>query len=209
MRIKEVFTKRRSVYNFREDFQMTTNDFDSILELTRHSPSAYNMQGVRYIVTRDKEKQEKLKEYCYGQHKILSASGVILVLADRDYLSDENIRAIYESSLSLGVMSKEEYALITEQLRTYRNELTEAEALLEIYRNTFINVGLLLSAVTILGFDCCPMHVHNHEKVRALFNIPSNLEIVFMLPVGKGVDTQRPRSYRRRIGELVTYEMFN
>lgn len=208
MRIKEVFKNRRSVYNFREDFKMNENDFRAIFELARYSPSIFNTQGTQYLVTMDKEKQLKLKEICHNQHKIYSASGVILVLSEKDYMEEERIEEIYRSSVSLGIMTQDDLDLLKHQIHSYSKNMSEEDKYLEMMRNAFINVGLLISICTILGLDTCPMNVQNKEQIRELFNIPDNLEILFMLPVGKGVETIRPRGIRKDVDELVQFEEF-
>lgn len=208
MRIKDVFLKRRSVYNFREDFKMTEADFKSMFELARYYPSVYNTQPVRYLVTTDKEKQMKLEEICKGQHKIYTASGVILILAKKDFLSESNVENVYQPSVDLGVMTEDDLEFIQSQLKSFRDSLSELELEKEMYRNAFLNTGILLSIATIFGFDTCPMHVHNPEEIRDLFNIPEDLEILFMVPIGKAVDKERPRGYRHRVEEMVTFEGF-
>lgn len=210
MRIKNVFKDRRSVHNFREEFVMTEDDFEAIFELARYSPSAFNTQGTEYLVVIDKEKQKKLKEISFEQHKILSASGVIIVLSEKKFFDEEFLEKVYRPSVSLGMMTEEDLHILKSQMKglTSSEHFTEKEYELEMYRNTFLNVGILISIITIFGFDTCPMNIQNKEEVRKLFNIPDNLEIMFLLPVGIGVEKQRPRGYRKQLSELVTYGEF-
>lgn len=208
MRMKDVFLSRRSVYNFREDFKMNEEDFKSMFELARYNPSIYNTQPVRYLVTTDKEKQAKLKEICYNQHKIYSASGVILVLSKKDFLNKSNVAEIYQPSVDLGLMDEDDFNFIKTQVESMKNNLTEEEMKDEMYRNTFLSVGILISIATIFGYDTCPMHAQNTEEIRKLFNIPEDLEVMFMIPIGKAVDKERPRGYRHHIDELVKFEGF-
>ena len=50
------------------------------------------MQHTHYVVIRDQERKERLKELAFGQYKISSASAVILVCGDkRAYQNVENI----------------------------------------------------------------------------------------------------------------------
>lgn len=208
MRIKEVFLNRRSIHNFREDFAMNELDFKTIFELARYLPSIYNTQPTRYLVTTDKEKQLKLKELCNNQHKIYTASGVILILSKKDFLDEENIEKVYRSSVNLGIIDEDDLDTIKKQMKGFKDSICEREFEKEVYRNVFINVGMLLTVTTVLGFDTCPMHVHNVEEIRKLFNIPEDLDILFMIPIGKSVEKQRPRGYRHQVEELVKFESF-
>ena len=57
-------------------------------------------------------------------------------------------------------------------------------------------------------FDTCPMHVHNVDQLRNEFNIPANLEPVMMITIGKSVDKERSRGYRKPVGEFVHFNSY-
>lgn len=208
MRLSQAFKRRRSALNFKEDFSMNEIDFETIFELARYSPSVYNTQVARYVVTTDKQKQQKLKELNYGQHKLVTASGVIVVLADKNFLSNENVDKVYGPMVQLGMLAETDYAQLLGQISQFRNNMDEDSLTKEIYRNTFISVGFLLSIIAVLGFDSCPMHANNPEAIKKLFDIPDNLEVMFLITVGKSVDKERPRGYRHQLGELVKFETY-
>lgn len=107
-----MFPQREDLF---ADFKMTKADFKSMFELARYYPSVYNTQPVKYLVTTDKEKQiklKKLKEICKGQHKIYTASGIILVLAKKYFLSESNVEKVYQPSEYLGVMTEDDLEFI-------------------------------------------------------------------------------------------------
>jgi len=209
MKIKDAFVKRRSAMNFREDFEMNELDFNMIFELARFSPSIFNTQATRYLVIADKQKQAKLKDLSGRQHKLVTASGVILVLGDKEFLDDANVKQIYTPMLNLKMMSEEEYNTMTKIISQYRQSLDTASLTNQLYTNVFINVGILLSIISILGFDSCPMNAQNTEEVKALFDIPDRYELLFLLPVGKSTEDQRLRGYRHPVSELVKFNKFS
>jgi len=206
LRLKEVFAKRRSAVNFVEDFEMNKTDFDAIFELARYSPSVFNTQGVRYLVVADKVKQAKLKELCGGQHKLLSASAVILILADKSFMSEANLEKIYGPSVKLGIINEDDNKTMLNQMNYLRKNLVGPEFEREIYRNVYINTGMLISIISVIGFDTCPVHALNTDDIKAYFNLPEHLDVMFCLPIGKAVDAQRPRGYRHRVEELTIYD---
>ena len=47
------------------------------------------------------------------------------------------------------------------------------------------------------------------EELKKEFNIPENLEPIMMITLGKSVqDRERPRGYRKPLGELVKFEKY-
>ena len=56
-----------------------------IFELTKLSPSCYNLQHTHYVVIRDQERKERLKELAFGQYKVSSASAVVFVCGDKKH----------------------------------------------------------------------------------------------------------------------------
>ncbi|CAM5305503.1 Nitroreductase family protein OS=Lysinibacillus sphaericus OX=1421 GN=LS41612_02840 PE=3 SV=1 [Lysinibacillus sphaericus] len=84
MEFTKLIDKRRSANNFIEGITMTEEDIRPILEDVKLAPSAFNLQHAEYIVVLNQELKEKVREAAYGQYKVHSASGVILVLGDKE-----------------------------------------------------------------------------------------------------------------------------
>lgn len=209
-KFKAFFERRKSAMNFVEDFEMNTMDFDSIFALVRTSPSSFNLQPTRYLVIMDKEEKQYIKSISRNQHKLSTASGVVIVLADKDFMRPKNVEEIYRPSVNLGAMKEDELEGLKELLKARLEELERDNKLTEeLLRTVSINVGFLLLAASSLGFDTCPLHVINSDKLRERYNIPDNLEPMLMVTVGRAVDKERPRSYKRPIGELVQYGKYN
>lgn len=76
----ELMKERRSASNFLPDHPIQTNEFNEIFELVKLSPSAFNLQHTRYIVVTDERVKEQLQGAAMGQHKVRSASAVVLLL---------------------------------------------------------------------------------------------------------------------------------
>ncbi len=76
MDIKEVIQKRYSCRNYK-DTPVTEEKLKSILEAARLAPSAHNSQSYKFIIVKDKEKQEKLAEAAASQSFIAEAPIII------------------------------------------------------------------------------------------------------------------------------------
>lgn len=207
MNFEELVKSRHSAMNFIENEQMTEEDFKNIFELTKLAPSAYNLQFTNYLVITDQEKKERIKELSYNQYKIHTASGVVIVMGNKNSIEMPEVEKIYSPLKMLKMMDEVEYDMTMELIKGYSDGLKDNphELNLELMRNAGIHAMLFMMSAKHYGFDTCPMHVHNINELRKELNIPNHLEPVMMITIGKSVDKVRARGYRKPVGEFVNF----
>ncbi|WP_421663467.1 nitroreductase family protein [Lysinibacillus telephonicus] len=207
MNFEDLVRLRHSAVNFIEDEQMTEDDFKNIFELTKLAPSAYNLQFTNYLVITDKEKKERVFELSYRQYKIHTASAVVIVMGNKNSLEISEAERIYNPMKMLKMMDEVEFNMTMDMIKKYSDGLKEDphEVDLELYRNAGLHAMLFMLSAKHFGFDTCPMHVHNIEELRKEFNIPNHLQPIMMITIGKSVDKERPRGYRKPVGEFVSF----
>lgn len=207
MNFEELVKSRHSAMNFIENEQMTEEDFKNIFELTKLAPSAYNLQFTNYLVITDQEKKERIKELSYNQYKIHTASGVVIVMGNKNSIEMPEVEKIYSPLKMLKMMDEVEYDMTMELIKGYSDGLKDNphQLNLELMRNAGIHAMLFMMSAKHYGFDTCPMHVHNINELRKEFNIPNHLKPVMMITIGKSVDKVRARGYRKPVGEFVNF----
>lgn len=210
MEFQQLTTSRHSAVNFQKDFIMTEDDFKNIFELTKTAPSAYNLQYTNYLVITDEAKKERVRELSYGQYKIHTASAVIIVMGDKLGAAKENAEKIYGPMKMLKMIDEVDYDTTMDVIEKFNDNLqsNKEQLHLEIARHAGIHAMLFMMSAKNLGFDTCPMHVHNTEALRSEFSIPENLEPIMMITIGKSVDQVRPRGYRKPVGEFVQFNNY-
>ncbi|MEI4770599.1 nitroreductase family protein [Psychrobacillus sp. FJAT-51614] len=195
---------RRSANNFLKDVKMTVSDIKPIFDDLKLTPSAFNLQHTDYVVVLDEEMKEKVRHAAYGQYKVHSASGVILVLADR-YAYRQTER-LHEGMRNLGIITDFELNnMIQENFQFYegRGEQFMKE---DAIRNASLSSMMFMLAAKNRGWDTCPMIGFEEEKVRDLLNIPDTHEVVLMITIGKEkVSSRRLRGYRKPVDEFVKF----
>ncbi len=103
----QLVKERRSASNFLPEYTITKEELDSIFELVKLGPSAFNLQHTNYVVVTNPEKKEEIRKAANGQYKVHSASAVILVLGDKE--AYKNAAQINEGLLMLGILNKQQY----------------------------------------------------------------------------------------------------
>ena len=205
--LRTIISERRSANNFIEGVKIPKEDIDAIFEELRLAPSCFNLQHAHYLVVDDEVKKEELRKVAFNQYKIHTASTAIIVLGDKD--AYKNADKIYSGFLHLGIYKDFEYEKLIQDI----NGLYEGRGMEfqrdEAIRNASLSAMMFMLIAKDKGWDTCPMVGFEPDKVKALFNIPENLEPVLLITMGKEDTTKRRlRGYRKPIGEYVTFDRF-
>ncbi|PAQ15390.1 nitroreductase family protein [Bacillaceae bacterium SAOS 7] len=200
----DLIQERRSANNFLTDHPISTKELNEMFELVKLAPSAFNLQHTKYIVVTDPEVKTKVKEAAYGQHKVETASAVILVLGDKKAF--QQAAQIYEGLKLLGIVSPQEYEhMVNDTVSVYegRGEAFQRD---EAIRNASLSAMLFMLVAKEKGWDTCPMIGFDPEALKQILNINDQEEVVLMITIGKEkVESRKPRGYRKPVSELVTY----
>lgn len=192
---------------FVPDIEITEQELSEMFNLTKYAPSAFNLQHARYVVVTDPDKKNKLYEAANKQYKVQTASAVILVLGNTNAYLD--VGPINEGLLNLGVMSKQEYDMTVESVLGFYESRGDAFKRDEAVRNASLSAMLFMLVAKEKGWDTCPMIGFDPAAVSAELNIPDAYVPAMMITIGKEDTTnQRPRGYRKPVGEFVSYNAF-
>lgn len=199
----ELAKNRRSAINFQSSVKISASELQEIFEIVKTHPSSFNIQTTHYYVVTSEEKKAQVKEASYGQHKTLSASATIIVCGDKEGYKEAP--RLYEGMKLLGIMDDLEYKQTIEMINNlYTNNPKMIEE--DNIRNACLSAMLFMLAAKDKGWDTCPMHVHNIEIIKEIYDIPENHQPVLMISLGKSVEEKiRPRGYRKPVGEFVHF----
>ncbi|MDM5250489.1 nitroreductase family protein [Lysinibacillus sp. G4S2] len=204
MEFSKLIDKRRSANNFIEGIKMTEEDIRPILEDVKLAPSAFNLQHTNYILVLDEEMKEKIREAANGQYKVHSASGVILVLGDKE--AYKNTANLSQGMVDLGIITACELDNLVDENTKFYEERGKEFMKEEAIRNASLSAMLFMLAAKNRGWDTCPMIGFDQQQMRALFNVPETHEIALMMTIGKEKESSRRlRGYRKPVEEFATY----
>lgn len=200
----DLLKKRRSANKFVKDVEIPEQDLDTIFNLVKYAPSAFNLQHTRYVVVKDPELKEKVYEVANKQYKVRTASAVIAVLGDPKAYKD--VAALNEGLLNLGVINKQEYDMTVESTLAFYEERGEKFQREDAIRNASLSAMQMMLIAKELGWDTCPMIGFDPDALREALEIPSDYVPVMLVAIGKeDTSSQRPRGYRKPVAEFVKY----
>ncbi|MFC3770598.1 nitroreductase family protein [Paenibacillus sp. GCM10012303] len=198
---------RRSANKFIPGIELPDKELEELFALVKFAPSAFNLQHTSYIVVRDPARKERIYEAANKQYKVHTASAVLVVLGDtRAHL---NVGPINEGLLHLGVIDQREYDSTVESTISFYEQRGDSFMREEAVRSASLSAMLFMLAAKDKGWDTCPMIGFDPDAVSDILNIPDTLVPAMMITIGKeDTSSQRPRGYRKPVGEFVHYETF-
>lgn len=213
--ILEVLQFRHACKKFDKSRIVSEEDFNTILEAGRLSPSSYGFEPWKFLVIQDERIKERLYPVAWGaQNSLRGASHFVILLARK------NADARYSSDYIWNMMTEVQKLPdnIAEQKRaSFENFQKNDFKLLESDRNlydwaskqTYIALGNMLTTAAFLGIDSCPIEGYNIEAVEKILseeNIIDTEHFGVSVMAGFGYRAkEQSNKTRRTIDEVVQW----
>lgn len=184
MDIFEAIKTRRSIRRF-SNKPVSDKDIETILDAVRYSPSWANTQCWKFIVVRDKQKI----------HKISELSHVESFLKPMGYKANPATKGIGEAQVVIIACA---------------DPAKSGKIWDQTYYMTDMGIAAqtLMLAVRALDLGTVFVGIFDEDAVRKLLEIPSNIRIVGIFPVGclheEKKEIKMPS--RKSLNEIVCYE---
>ena len=199
MEFKNLCEVRRTERSFDADIDISDSDIEGILRLASYSPSAFNLQHWRFVVTRDELVKSDLFEYCYFQKQIIECSAVITVCGNLS--AHLEAQSIYEDQPS---EIKNKFIPMINAIYSTDPELQRDE----VMRSGGLVSMSIMYAAKNEGWSTGPMIGFDPKKVSLRLNLEENIIPVMMLTIGKPNIAAEARPKRYRVEELLHYETY-
>ena len=205
MEFKDLTKVRRSATNFDINHEISEAELKEIINLTKLAPSAFNLQSTEYLAVTTSELKEFLYVMNFEQYKIRSASAVMLVLGNPNKITQESAEALYHPMFKLGMMEAPAYKSLIQDIGNFCGYIHSDAASLskELMLSASISSAFFILAAKEQGYDTCPMHIANVDKVKTIFNIPKEVEVIMMITIGKAIGSKTIRSSRRATNDIL------
>jgi nitroreductase len=176
--VQQAIESRHSIRKFIQQ-PIDEQDLQSIFELVRLSPSAWNLQPWRFHVVTDDNLKNQLEEAAFGQKQVTSAPAVIVVTSDM-----EDILANIADTVHPGLSAEQKEKEVA-NLSAHFNGMSVEQRGQWGLTQTNIAFGILMLAVQGYGYSSNPMLGFNQDKVRELLELPNHVQFAGILPIGK------------------------
>lgn len=175
---------RYAVKQFDRNRKIPEDQLKKIMEAIRLAPSSYGLQLYKVLIIEDEETRNKLKAVSWNQSQITDSSALVVFCnyknVDHNHIDEylnlkcEIEKTKYDDIKGYGDFMKNKLA-----------EMTEEEQDSWTMRQTYIALGILLTACAELRIDACPMEGFEADKYNELLKLPEqNLNAAVIAAIG-------------------------
>lgn len=205
MDVRDAIQKRRSIRRFKPD-PVPEDLIQQILESARLAPSGSNTQPWRFIVIKDAETRQKLQTASYNQRHVGQAPVIIACCADIKAFGEFPER-IDELIAAGALPAKTREVFVPSLKKGGLSADIKWHLLIAATGNTDIAIEHMVLQAVESGLGTCWVRWFDDNKVKEILEIPKNIEIIALLPIGYPAEDppQRPRFDLQKI---VYYEKY-
>lgn len=172
-------------------------DLEKILEAIRLTPTSFGMQPYHFYIVTNQEKKDAIQAASWHQPQVGSCSHLIVMCARNDLMT---VKDEYFDAMSGGKEEVRTSLSGFEQMVTgFLPNASPEWAKKQVY----IAQGFALAACAELQIDSCPMEGFDAAAVAKILEVPSNLDVAVMIPVGYRAVDEHPRPKFRFAKEKV------
>lgn len=134
------------------------------------SPSSYGLQPWKFVVVTDPEMRKKLHAVSYNQPQILDASHLVVFAAKNPPTPADVERHVARTAHVRG-LAPEALEGLKKAILGSLSRMSPADAHNWATRQTYIALGMFISACALAGVDACPMEGFQPEKYDEILGL--------------------------------------
>ena len=172
-------------------------DLEKITEAIRLTPTSFGMQPYHFYIVTDQEKKDAIQAASWNQPQVGTCSHLIVMCARNDLIAvkDEYFDAMSGGNAEVRANLKGFEDMVTGFIPHSSPEWAK--------KQVYIAQGFALAACAELQIDSCPMEGFDAAAVAIILEVPSNLDVAVMIPVGYRAVDEHPRPKFRFAKEKV------
>jgi len=191
---------RRSVKQFDPNHQLTEQEIESLLSLAILSPTAFNIQHWRFVLVRDPQLRQQIRQAAWDQAQVTDASLLVVVCADLNAWKKQPERYWRNAS-----QATQDYLLPA--IHAYYDGKPQVQRD-ETMRSCGMAAQTLMLSAKAMGYDSCPMDGFDFDAVGRLIHLPEDHVISMFVAIGKALQPAQPRGGQLDLSEVVMTDRF-
>jgi nitroreductase len=170
MSLIEKLSWRYATKKFDHTKKLSAEQLDELLKAVQLSPSSIGLQAYKVIVVEDAATREKLRQAANGQSQITDASQLI-VFASETKLDEEYAKNFIDLVAKTRHTDRSNLAGYEQMIVGNFNRLNDEQKLNWSHKQTYIALGVLLTAAAEMGIDACPMEGFNAAQFDEILGL--------------------------------------
>jgi len=209
MTVEEAIHVRRSIRRFGPDAPVAEADLMKILEAGRQAPSGINMQTWVFAVVRDEALKARVAEEAMllPQNTTMAKQAPALLVCCAKLDAQLEIRDRLRELADAGLADASMIDQLADRYASSFDSMTDGERREYMVLNLAIAVTQMVLQATELGYGTCWLKGFSETRVRDILNVPENLHVCTVIPVGRPAEGPPPRA-RKPLDEIVVWDAF-
>jgi len=163
---------------------LSENQIDILKNAFHLTATSFGLQPIKLLIIQNKEIQQNLVKYSYGQEQVANASHLFVLCID-DNITLKDIDSYFELEKEVRGVSEEIIKPYRKQLKDiYKNKSIKDKQISAI-NQAYLALGNLMTVCAIEKIDACPMEGFDMQKYDEFLGLgKQNLKAVLLLPIG-------------------------
>ena len=200
MDVFEAIETRRAIKKFDPTYKMSQIDVKKLMEHVILTPTSYNQQNWRFVISIDQDVKEKISIAARGQAQPKDGSLVVVLCGNMDAWKTEPLQ--YWKNYPSEKQETVKAALERKYDGNPQNLRDEA------VRSCGMAAQTIMLAAKQMGLDSCPMVGFEYDELANVINLPENHMIVMMVVVGKRAQDASQRGGQLALDDVVFENSF-
>lgn len=175
---------RYATKKFDETKKVSQEQLKALLSAIQLSPSSAGLQAYRVIVVSDPKVKEQLREAAYGQQQLTTSSHV-LVFAAETGLDSEFVKTYINRIAEIRGVDRSNLEAFESNINNNVSNMDDETKTTWNKKQSYIALGVLVSAAADLGIDACGMEGFDAAKFDEILGLKEKgLTTAVIAPIG-------------------------
>jgi len=195
MNIIEKLLWRYATKKFDSSYKLNESEIEMVKSVIQLSPASYGLQPYKVLIVTNPETREKLKEVSWNQPQITDSSA-LLVFVRNKVLDETEVDSFVDNIVKTRGVPKEMLAQYESMMKYAVSSQTEEQKASWVDKQIYLSLGNLLTSLSVLGLDACPMEGFDKTKYDEILNL-TDLSSVVVCAIGKRDISDETQNYKK------------
>lgn len=199
--VTQALQSRFSAHSYDPSHFLSEQDIIGLIDLTRHAPSAFNLQNWRFIAVHTQASKATLLPLAYCQEKVVDAAVTFIVCGTLD--PHKTIAGSLRPSVDAGILDEATFkgwVGAVERMYADNPGMQRDEAV----RSASLAAMTLMMVATEKGLASTPMIGFDQAGVAEAFNLGKREVSVMLVTVGRAGANNWPQKPRRATSDILS-----
>ncbi|MDC1106864.1 NAD(P)H-dependent oxidoreductase [Prolixibacteraceae bacterium] len=186
---------------------VSKENIETLKRALQLTPTSLGLQTFHFHVIEDNSIKDQLLPYSFNQQQVTQASH-LFVISYYPEVTEKHVEDILNIKINLESVPRETLTQFKDFVMGYIQRMDKESMAIWSAKQTYIAMGVLLTACAELNIDACPMEGFDANGYNQILNLTEKgLQASLVVPVGYRSEDdkyQHAKKVRRSLNELST-----